>query len=140
VNVEEFHLNELLRALEITREQLVDMSILIGTDFNPDGVKGVGPKTAYKFIKEHGDLETIIEKEDKVSLDLDIDEVRDIFLNPVTIDDYDISFKTIDVDGVVQFLCEERGFSKERVRSTLEKAKKGQDATLRQKSLDSFFS
>ncbi|MFW9852374.1 MAG: flap endonuclease-1 [Candidatus Thorarchaeota archaeon] len=139
VNVEEYHQNELLRALEITKEQLIDISILIGTDFNPDGVKGVGPKTAYKFIKEHGNLETTIEKEDKVSLDIDIDEVRDIFLNPVTTDEYDLSFKTIDVDGVVQFLCEERGFSKERVRSTLEKAKKGQDATLRQKSLDSFF-
>ncbi len=139
VNVEEFHQNELLRILEITREQLVDMSILIGTDFNPDGVKGIGPKTAYKLIRKHGNLETTIEKEDKVSLDLDINEVRDIFLNPVTTDDYNISFKTIDVEGAVQFLCEERGFSKERVRSTLEKAKKGQDATLRQKSLDSFF-
>ena len=139
VNVEEYHQANLLKTLEITREQLVDMSILIGTDFNPGGVEGVGPKTAYRYIKEHGNLETIIEKEDKVSLDIDIDEVRDIFLNPVTSDDYNISFKSIDVDGSVQFLCEERGFSKERVRSSLEKAKKGQDTTLKQKSLDLFF-
>ncbi len=37
----------------ITRPQLIDMGILIGTDFNP-GVKGIGPKTALKLIKKHG--------------------------------------------------------------------------------------
>ncbi|MCG3224065.1 MAG: flap endonuclease-1, partial [Candidatus Heimdallarchaeota archaeon] len=43
VNVEVYHQHELLQALKLTKEQLVDMSILIGTDFNPDGVKGIGP-------------------------------------------------------------------------------------------------
>ncbi len=139
VNVEEFHQNELLRVLDITREQLIDMSILIGTDFNPGGVKGVGPKTAFKLIKEHGSLEDVIEKEEKIIIDEDFGEIRDVFLNPVVTEDYSLNFRSLDVDGIIQFLCEERGFSKERVASTLRKAKKGQDTALKQKSLDAFF-
>ncbi|MCG3226380.1 MAG: flap endonuclease-1 [Candidatus Heimdallarchaeota archaeon] len=139
VNVEEFHQNELLRVLDITREQLIDMSIMIGTDFNPGGVKGVGPKTAFKLIKEHGSLEDVIEKEEKIIIDEDFGEIRDVFLNPVVTEDYSLNFKSLDVDGIIQFLCEERGFSKERVVSTLRKAKKGQETALKQKSLDAFF-
>lgn len=139
VNVEEYHQNELLRSLEITREQLVDMSILIGTDFNKGGVAGIGPKTAYKLISEYGCLEDAIEKEEKVAIDEDYNEIRDVFLNPVVTDDYSLDFKPLDIDGTIQFLCEERGFSKDRVASTLRKAQKGQDMALKQRSLDSFF-
>ncbi len=139
VNVEVFHQHELLKSLELTKEQLVDMSILIGTDFNPDGVKGVGPKTAYKLIKKHENLESVIEAEESIEIDEDFDAIREIFLNPVINNDYTLKFNPIDVDGVIKFLCEERGFSKDRVVSTLEKAKKGQETALKQKSLDAFF-
>ena len=40
----------------LTHEQLIDVGILIGTDFNPDGIKGLGPKTALKLIKQYGTL------------------------------------------------------------------------------------
>ena len=45
-----------LSNLEITREQLVDVSILMGTDFNP-GIDGIGPKKGLKLIKENGNAE-----------------------------------------------------------------------------------
>ena len=139
VEIEVYHQHELLHSLDITREQLIDMSILIGTDFNPDGVKGVGPKTAYKLIKEHGNLETVLKKEDKIIVDVDYEAIRGIFLKPVVSDDYELNFEPIDVEGVVEFLCDERNFSKDRVYGTLLKAKKGQETALKQKSLDSFF-
>ncbi len=139
INVEVFHQHELLQALELTKEQLVDMSILIGTDFNPDGVKGVGPKTAYKFIKKHGTLEDVISNEESVVLDIDIEAIREIFLKHEINDNYTIDFKPIDIEGVTEFLCEERGFNKDRVVNTLTKARKGQDSALKQKSLDAFF-
>ncbi len=139
VNVEVFHQHELLQALKLTKEQLVDMSILIGTDFNPDGVKGIGPKTAYKFITKHGTLEDVISNEESAVLDVDIDAIRNIFLNPEINEDYTINFKPINVEGVTEFLCEERGFNKDRVVNTLNKARKGQDSALKQKSLDAFF-
>ncbi len=140
VNVEVYHQHELLQALKLTKEQLVDMSILMGTDFNPDGVKGIGPKTAYKFITKHGTLEDVISNEESVALDVDIDAIRDIFLNPEINEDYTLDFKPIDVESVTEFLCEERSFNKDRVVSTLNKARKGQDSALKQKSLDAFFS
>ena len=40
-----------LEELKLTKEQLVDIGILIGTDFNPDGFERVGPKTALKLIR-----------------------------------------------------------------------------------------
>ena len=44
-NLEFYELDKVLRQLDITREDLVDMGILIGTDFC-EGMKGVGEKTA----------------------------------------------------------------------------------------------
>src|SRR3989449_9383328 len=51
-------LSDNLAALEISREQLVDLAILVGTDFN-EGVERVGPKTALRLVRKHGKLESL---------------------------------------------------------------------------------
>ncbi|MEM4343800.1 MAG: flap endonuclease-1, partial [Candidatus Caldarchaeum sp.] len=56
VEPEIIHLDKLLTSLGISRDQLIDIGLLVGTDYSPP-VKGVGPKTALKIIKEHGSLE-----------------------------------------------------------------------------------
>src|SRR3989449_993787 len=61
VQPEEISLEATLRNLGITREQLVDMGLLIGTDFN-EGVKGIGPKKALALIKKHESLEPALEE------------------------------------------------------------------------------
>ena len=67
-----------LSNLEITREQLVDVSILMGTDFNP-GINGIGPKKGLKLIKECGNAEEALVK---IGKDIDnLDEIRNLFLN-----------------------------------------------------------
>ena len=104
-------LQKLLNSLEITREQLVDLAILVGTDFN-DGVKGVGPKTALKLVREFGRLESLPEK---YEIPENIDQLRDIFLKPSVTDEYEIRFGGLDEAGLRDFLCVERGFSTERV-------------------------
>src|SRR2546427_5586709 len=43
----------LLDHYRITREQLVDMAMLVGTDFN-EGIQGIGPKKALKLVSEFG--------------------------------------------------------------------------------------
>src|SRR6184192_4973422 len=83
VQPEEISLESTLANLGITREQLVDMGLLIGTDFN-EGVKGIGPKKALALIKKHGTLGPAL-----VELGVDIeskDEVRKIFLFPNVLD------------------------------------------------------
>lgn len=84
-NPELMDLEATLERHDITRGQLVDVAILIGTDFN-EGVSGYGPKTAVKTIKEHGDLWSVIEAE---SLDIpNAERIREFFFDPGVTDDY----------------------------------------------------
>ena len=70
----------------LTREGLVDVGILCGTDFN-EGVHGMGPKTAVKAIREHGDLFAVLEAENATVPDAEA--VRELFLDPDVTDDYE---------------------------------------------------
>ena len=112
-------LERLLSTLGITRAQLVDLAMLVGTDFN-DGIKGIGPKKALKLVREFGAIERM---PDEIQHALeDIDGVRQIFLSPDVTDDYDLTFGEPDFAAIVDFLCGEREFSKERVTAALDRA------------------
>ncbi len=106
-------LKQLLISLGITREQLVDLAILVGTDFN-EGVEGVGPKTALKLIKAHGKIENLPERY-TAQLPGAVGALREVFLKPSVTDDYDIRFNRLDEIGLRRFLCDEREFSPDRV-------------------------
>jgi len=109
----------LLQNYGITREQLVDAGILIGTDFN-EGVKGIGPKKALKLIAEFGSIDKM-PSEIQEALGPTVQEIREIFLTPEVTDSYEIRFQPPDLDGVIRFLCNEREFSRERVTAALER-------------------
>jgi len=90
---------------DLTWEQLVDVGILMGTDFNP-GLDGVGPKTAVKLVHEHGDLWGVLEAREEY-ID-NADRIRSLFLDPATTDDYDVDTDLApDVDAARSFVCEE---------------------------------
>jgi flap endonuclease-1 len=118
-------LHEVLKECGIAYEQLIDIGILIGTDFNPDGIKGLGPKTALKLIKEHGTLENALPYLKDAEFPAEPQRIREIFLNPKVTDRYRIEWIEPDVEGVVNFICRERDFSEDRVRKALEKMHKG---------------
>jgi flap endonuclease-1 len=118
-------LEQVLKECGINHEQLIDIGILIGTDFNPDGVKGLGPKTALKLIKEHGSLENALLHLATAEFPVDPQKIREIFLNPKVTDNYKIEWREPDIEGVVNFICRERDFSEDRVRKALEKMQKG---------------
>ena len=141
VNPELIELEEVLKSLGVDRRQLIDIGILIGTDYNPDGVKGIGPKTALKLIKERGSLEALepMLKARQNGLPENWREIREIFLNPQVTDDFQIEWKPPDVEGVVRFLCGERDFSEDRVRKALEKFKTGMEELKAKRTLDTWF-
>jgi flap endonuclease-1 len=119
---------ELQRVLDdcgITYEQLVDVGILIGTDFNPDGIKGLGPKTALKLIKEYGSLEKAVVHVENAEFPAEPQRIREIFLHPKVTDSYKLEWREPDVEGVVDFIVRGRDFSEERVRKALEKMQRG---------------
>ncbi|MGB9713518.1 MAG: flap endonuclease-1 [Candidatus Bathyarchaeales archaeon] len=118
-------LEHVLKECGITYEQLIDVGILIGTDFNPEGVKGMGPKTALKLIKEYGSIENALPHLKNADFPVEPQRIREIFLKPRVTDNYKIEWKEPDVEGVVNFICRERDFSEERVRKALEKMQKG---------------
>ena len=119
---ETIDLAALLEGWGITREGLIDLAILVGTDFN-EGIKGIGPKKALALVQKHGGIEQMPEEIQGALGDLDvIDEVRGIFLNPDVTSDYDLRHNEPDLDGVVRFLCDEREFARDRVNAALERA------------------
>ncbi|MEM2142537.1 MAG: flap endonuclease-1 [Candidatus Thorarchaeota archaeon] len=106
-----------LRSLGISREQLVDVAILVGTDYN-DRVPGMGPKTALRLIREYGRIEKIIEAK-AIQIDIPIDEIREIFLKPPRMEVSSLRWGLPDTDAVCALLCDEHNFSQQRVRSSL---------------------
>ena len=132
-------LDHVLKDLELTREQLIDVAILVGTDFNPDGIKGVGPKNALKLIKKYGSIEETIPHLDDAHFPAEPQKIRDIFLNPKVTDNYKLEWKAPNVDGVIDFLCRERDFSEDRIRSTLNRMTEGLKEAKSKTTLESWF-
>ncbi|MEM2656696.1 MAG: flap structure-specific endonuclease, partial [Candidatus Korarchaeota archaeon] len=117
----EYTLDDVLRKLNLTHEQLVDLAILIGTDFNPDGFPGIGPKRAYEYIKRYGSLERIVKLDlVKWNYPFDINEIRSVFLTPPVTTNYRIVFKEPNREKIIELLVEEHDFSLERVNNELE--------------------
>ncbi len=127
--LEMLNLADVLKNLGISREQLIDIGILVGTDFN-DGVKGIGPKTALKIVKS-GKFPT--EK-----FNFDIDEIRKIFTNPNVTDEYNIEFTDYKEDEIFKILCDEHDFSRERVKNGLDELRKAKEES-QQKGLNAWF-
>jgi flap endonuclease-1 len=132
-NLEYYQLDKVLRQLNITREELVDMGILIGTDFC-DGLKGVGAKTALKLARNGQLKEKLAELQEQSSHDLD--EVRDIFLKHNVNTDYKIKWEKPEKDKIIEFLCYEHGFSEDRVSKASDRLK---NLSSSQGSLDAWF-
>jgi len=128
-----------LQKLGITRQQLVDIAILIGTDFN-DGLKGYGPKKSLKLLQEKGSLENALDSITETGMSLSFDEVttvRDIFLQPTVITNYSLQWSKPDTARVIQLLCDEHQFSKDRIEPVLEQFSSLQQQT-KQKNLFDF--
>ncbi len=125
-----------LAALGLSREQLVDVGILIGTDFNPTGFERVGPKTALKLIKQYSRLEDIPQIQDQLT-DVDYTQIREIFLKPQVADVDSIQFSSVDYAGITDYLVGQRSFSEDRVASSLNRLKKALDK--KSQNLDKWF-
>ena len=114
VKAQKIILDDLLSEHQLTRAQLIDLAIMIGTDFHP-GIKGIGPKTGLKLIKQYSTIEAICAEKDK-ELPQRLDEIREIFRNhPVNeISNEDLVQGPVDVEGLKKFLIDDRQFSQKR--------------------------
>ncbi|MBT5280887.1 MAG: flap endonuclease-1, partial [Euryarchaeota archaeon] len=125
VKAQKINLQEMLDTYDLSREQLVDLAIMIGTDFHP-GLKGIGPKTGIKLIKSLGTIEAICEEKGK-EVPERLDEIREIFLNHPASEVAVEALKPgeVDVKGLTHFLQEEREFSQRRMDAAFDALRKG---------------
>jgi flap endonuclease-1 len=118
IHPEIYILEDVLSLLGISHEQLIYLAVLVGTDYNPKGVRGIGPKKALKMVKENSDPFKAV----KWEFDIDPDKIINWFKKP-DVTDYKLRWKGVDADAVKRILCEEHGFSEKRVDNTLSKVK-----------------
>ncbi|CAH0746830.1 unnamed protein product [Bemisia tabaci] len=141
--VQEFHFQKVLDGLELNREEFIDLCILLGCDYC-DSIRGIGPKRAIDLIKQHRNIETILKNIDTEKYAVPENwlykEARQLFVNPEVADPTTIELKWTDPDeeGLVKYLCGDKAFSEDRVRSGAKKLLKARSTTT-QGRLDSFF-
>ena len=137
---EQVDLAENLNHLGIDGDQLIALAMLVGTDFNIGGIKGIGPKHAIKLVKEHGlafdSLFSSVKWEQ--SFPFPWTEVFSVIKNMPVTDQYDLSWGEIDDQKITSLLVGEHEFSRERVESMLGRLSKSKGKAREQKGLGEF--
>ncbi len=129
-----------LETLNLTREKLIWLSMLIGTDFN-EKVEGVGPKTALKLVQENNSFESILEqlKEKNKGIDFNYKEIMDIFLKPDIEKNPVYSKPIFDRSKIEHILIDKASFDEKRVKNYLDEFEKKRNETDKQKTLNNWF-
>ncbi|MAE49830.1 flap endonuclease-1 [Candidatus Pacearchaeota archaeon] len=115
---------DVLQTLGVNTDQFISLAILVGTDFNPGGVKGIGPKKALALVKEKkfpvrifGSLEG--------KVDFDWQAVFQLFKEPEVTKDVRVEFPKLDGEKIMEILVERHEFNEGRVEKQLDKLKEG---------------
>lgn len=140
VQPEIINLKENLQNLAINQEQLIALAMLVGTDYNIGGIKGIGPKKALDLVKKHKDNLEELFKEAKWSEHFSYpwQDVFSVIKDVKVSDEYTIHFDKVQKEKIIEMLVNEHGFSLERVNSALDKLDKMKEKQA-QKGLGDFF-
>lgn len=136
-------LESVLEGLELTMEKFIDMCMLCGCDYL-EPIKGVGAKTALKLVKEYESMDDILAHLSKGKNpppeDWPYAEAKELFLKPSVkpASEIDLKWEAPDVEGLVDFLVKDKGFSEDRVRKGADKLK-ARLSSKQQGRLDGFF-
>jgi len=160
--ISEINLQLALEGLEMEMSQFIDLCIPLGCDYL-EPIKGIGPKSALKLVREYGGLKGVVEhlrekqaEKEEAAADKDDgkkkrggiqvpsewpwEEAKKVFEQPdvTPSDQIELEWTAPDVEGLVDFLVKEKGFNEERVRKGAEKLAKSLN-TKQQGRLDGFF-
>ncbi|XP_075704743.1 flap endonuclease 1-like, partial [Rhinoderma darwinii] len=122
---QEYNLPEILKRLHLSREQFVDLCILLGCDYTGK-IRHVGKKKALTLIQQNQNMEGIlqvIKPKDRIPSDFDYITARRLFLSPDVADVHheDLKWAKPDDEKILQFLSREKHIKEHRVRNTLQK-------------------
>jgi flap endonuclease-1 len=132
VKLELIELEKVLNRLEINLDQLICLGILVGTDYNPKGVPGLGQKKALQVVKHYKQPVLIFKEVEEKIMSLpeedrfDWKEIFQLFHKP-SVSDVDFEFKEIDEEKIKEILVKKHDFSEDRVEKQLEKLREVKD-------------
>lgn len=149
--ITEVNYEEMLKGLELTHEEFVDMCILCGCDYT-DSIEGVGPVTAYNLIKLYKNIEGVLkflqnenEREDikkkyRIPTNFYYQDSRDLFFQPNVFppEEVQLKWEKPDEEGLKKFMVEEKGFSLNRIESGIKRIQ-GSESKGHQSRIESFF-
>lgn len=145
IQPELIELGAVLNHLSINHEQMICLGILVGTDFNPGGVKGIGQKKALGIVSQHEAPVLIFDHMAKLAAegkvpypDFKWEEIFSIFKTPNVTRDYKIEFKKIDKEKIKDILVKEHEFNEERVDNAIAKILEMEESK-KQKTIKDFF-
>ncbi len=141
IKPEVIELNKVLERLGITREQLIAIGILVGTDYNPDGVKGIGPKKALQLVKTYKDIDKLFRAIPSRDFPVEPKKIFEYFINPPHTDNYKLEWREPNEEAIVDILVKEHDFSPDRVKKAVERLRKAYKEYIKgvQKGLDKWF-
>jgi flap endonuclease-1 len=122
VEPEKVALDAVLNELHVSRQQLIWIGMLIGTDFN-DKIPLVGPKKALKAVSRKKSFQEVL-TELKTTVDYDPAEVEDLFMHPVVHDITEIPLAKMNRENALAYYCDTHGFDQTRVTNALNKIEK----------------
>jgi flap endonuclease-1 len=117
IKPELIELADVLKELGITREQLIIIGLLVGTDYNP-GIKGYGPKKALEIVKKEKTLDKVL-KNIEWNFETPAKEIYDFYLNPPIEKNVKIESIQPQPDKILNFMVDEFEFSQERVEKVI---------------------
>ncbi|MBW2971087.1 flap endonuclease-1, partial [Candidatus Woesearchaeota archaeon] len=117
INPELVSLEDTLKTLKLSQEQLIALAMLIGTDFNVGGIKGIGPKKGYKLVQKHGDDFDALFRDVKWDdcFENSWQEVFKLIKNMPIHDNYRLSWRLPEHSAIIKLLSEDHDFSESRV-------------------------
>jgi flap endonuclease-1 len=137
VEPELIELQKALDSLGIDRKKLIDMGIMMGTDFN-EGIKGIGPKKALAYAKEGKSVKQVY-KELEQEPEVDLDELRELFLKHDITKDYELKWGNVKKPEIIKILVDQHDFSEDRIERTIAELDEKLSQKASQARLDSWF-
>ena len=140
VKPEIIELEKVLNLLEINIDQLICLGILIGTDYNPKGVPGIGQKKALDIVRKYKSPINIFKHVEEQIMSLpekdrfEWTEIFELFHKP-NVKNVEIKFPKVNKEKIKEILVKEHDFSEERVNKQLDKLNEFKEK-LKQKALE----
>jgi flap endonuclease-1 len=131
IKPEIIELETVLKELGISREQLIIIGLLVGSDYNP-GIRGYGPRKALELVRNEKTLKNVLKKVEW-NHEVPAEEIYNFYLSPPVEKNVKIESLQPQPEKILKLMVDEHEFSQERIEKVIKIL-----TTSKQKSLGSW--